>query len=232
MRRRSVYLVVFALAALGAGALVFATQPRTELVRARVAIAVLTPISADMLELVRVAPADAPPNAARALDAVVGRYAAVPILAGQDVDLRTLESTPGERAFGFGAPLGPGQVAFALPVEPAAAVGGALAPGARVDVVAVPNTLKSGSAGAGSDAPTGTVLGSGLVVLALRTTDGVILRDPSAETAAGRVVVPPKLGAVVVAIPAARVAEFATASVTSTFVLALSPEGTAPATAP
>jgi hypothetical protein len=37
------------------------------------------------------------------------------------------------------------------------------------------------------------------------------------------VVVPPKLGSVVVAIPAARLADFATASLTSSFYLALDP---------
>lgn len=230
MRRRSIYLVVFAIAALAAGGLMYLSQPRTDIVRARADLAVLAPIAADDVELVRVAPADAPVNAARSLDEVVGRFAAVPILAGQDVDLRLLETTPGSRAFGFGAPLGAGQVAFALPVEPSAAVGGALVPGARVDVVAVPTSLRTTSGGA--DAPGGTVLGQGLVVLALRTTDGAILRDPEADVAEGRVVVPPKLGAVVVAIPAARVAEFATASVTSVFVLALSPSTQAPASAP
>lgn len=228
MRRRSIYLVVFALAALGAGALVYTAQPRTDIVRARTDLAVLAPIGADDVELVRVAPADAPANAARSLDEVVGRYAAVPILAGQDVDVRLLETTPGSRAFGFGAPLGAGQVAFALPVEPAAAVGGALVPGARVDVVAVPTSLRTASA----PETGGTLLGQGLVVLALRTTDGAILRDAEADLATGRVVVPPKLGAVVVAIPAARVAEFATASVTSVFVLALSPSAQAPTATP
>jgi DNA-binding LacI/PurR family transcriptional regulator len=46
-------------------------------------------------------------------------------------------------AFGFGASLGPGEVAFAIPVDPSQAVGGALAPGAKVSVVAVPNALKT-----------------------------------------------------------------------------------------
>lgn len=227
MRRRSIYLVVFAVAALAAGFLVYQSQPRTDVVRARSDLAILEPISADDVEVVRVSPANAPPNAARSLDAVVGRYAAVPILAGQDVDVRLLETTPGSRAFGFGAPLGAGQVAFALPVEPAAAVGGALVPGARVDVVAVPTSLRTLGVRDGEGNASGTLLGQGLVVLGLRTTDGAILRDADAEVASGRVVVPPKLGAVVVAIPEARVAEFATASVTSVFVLALSPAGEA-----
>lgn len=223
MRRRSVYLIVFALAAVAAGGLVYLSQPRTDIVRARNDVAVLEPITADDVEVVRVSPADAPPNAARSLEDVVGRYATVAILAGQDVDVRLVEATPGSRAFGFGAPLSPGQVAFALPVEPSAAVGGALVPGARVDVVAVPTSLRTLGARDPSNSETGRLLGQGLVVLALRTTDGSILRDPDAELASGRVVVPPKLGAVVVAIPEAQLADYATASVTSTFVIALTP---------
>ena len=218
--RRGVYLAFFLVAALGASALVYFAQPRNGIVRAKVDIAVLTPITADMVQVVSVSPADAPANAARSLDAVVGRYASVPILAGQDVDVRVLETNPGQLAFGFGAPLEVGQVAFAIPVEPGQAVGGALAPGARVDVVAVPNALKTQVSGA--DSPSAVVLGQGLVVLTIRTPEGRQLTDEPASDSA-RVVIPPKLGSVVVAIPAARLPEFAEAALSSTFYLALSP---------
>ena len=218
--RRSVYATIFLIAALGASALVYFAQPRNGIVRAKVDIAVLTPITAEMVEVVSVSPADAPANAARSLDAVVGRYASVPLLAGQDVDVRVLETNPGQRAFGFGAPLEVGQVAFALPVEPGQAVGGALVAGARVDVVAVPNALKTQVSGA--DSPSAAVLGQGLVVLTIRTPEGRQLTDVP-DSGRGGVVIPPKLGAVVVAIPAARLQEFAEAALSSTFYLALSP---------
>ena len=218
--RRGVYLAFFLIAALGASALVYFAQPRNGIVRATTDIAVLTPITADMLQFASVSPADAPPNAARSLDAVVGRYASVPILAGQDVDVRVLETNPGQLAFGFQAPLEVGQVAFAIPVEPSQAVGGALVPGARVDVVAVPNTLKTQLSGA--DSASALVLGQGLVVLTLRTPEGKQLSEATASDS-NRVVIPPKLGSVVVAIPAARLPEFAEAALSSTFYLALSP---------
>lgn len=221
--RRSAYIVVFVVAALGAGVLAYLAQPRTEIIRARSDIAVLTPITADMLEVVRVSPGDAAAQTARSLDAVVGRYTATPVLAGQDVDLRTLEDNPGQRAFGFGAPLGPGEVAFALPVDASQAVGGALAAGARVDVVAVPNSLKTQpGSGTGGTAPRAISMGQGLVVLAIRTPDGQPLTGSSGNEGS-RTVVSPKLGSVVVAIPQSRVADFATAALTSTFYLALSP---------
>jgi Flp pilus assembly protein CpaB len=175
-----------------------------------------------MVQIVSVSPADAHANAARSADDVVGKYASVPILAGQDVDRRTLEANPGQLAFGFGAPLEAGQVAFAIPVEPGQAVGGALLPGARVDVVAVPNALKTEVSGA--DSPSAVVLGQGLVVLTTRTPEGSQLGDDQANDT-GRVVVPPKLGSVVVAIPAARLPEFAEAALSSTFYLALAAAG-------
>jgi len=219
--RRGVYIAFFLIAALGASALVYFAQPRNGIVRAKVDIAVLTPITADMVELVQVSPADAPANAARSVDAVVGRYASVPVLAGQDVDVRILEANPGQRTFGFGAPLEAGQVAFAIPVEPGQAVGGALVAGARVDVVAVPNALRTQLSTA-DDAPSAVVLGQGLVVLTVRTPEGEPLTDaPEAER--GSAVIPPRLGSVVVAIPAARLPEFAEAALSSTFYLALSP---------
>jgi Flp pilus assembly protein CpaB len=218
--RRGVYIAFFLIAALGASALVYFAQPRNGIVRAKVDIAVLTPITAEMVELISASPADAPANAARTLDAVVGRYASVAILAGQDVDVRILETNPGQLAFGFGAPLEVGQVAFALPVEPAQAVGGALAPGARVDVVAVPNALRTQLSG--SDSPSAVILGRGLVVLTIRTPEGEPLTD-APDAGRGTVVIPPKLGSVVVAIPEARLAEFAEAALSSTFYLALSP---------
>ena len=218
--RRGIYLAFFLVAALGASALVYFAQPRNGIVRATADIAILTPITADMVQIVSVSPADAPANAARSLDAVVGRYASVPILAGQDVDVRVLETNPGQLAFGFGAPLEAGQVAFAIPVEPGQAVGGALVPGARVDIVAVPNSLKTQASGA--DSPSAVMLGQGLVVLTIRTPEGRQLGDEPASDNA-RVVIPPKLGSVVVAIPAARLPEFAEAALSSTFYLALSP---------
>src|SRR6266508_2535015 len=230
MRRRTPYIATFVIAGLvAAGVFVFA-QPRTDIVRAKVDVPVLTQITADMVDTIRVSPADAPANAATSLDEVVGQYAALPILAGQTVDRRALERTPGERALGFGAPLAAGQVAFALPVEPSQAVGAALAPGARVNVIAAPNSLKTGSGSAvGASRPPAIVLGEGYVILALRTADGQPLTTGTTSDVGGtRTLVPPKLGSVVIAIPADRQAEFAAAALTSTFYLTLSQPGTSP----
>lgn len=228
--RRAPYIVVFLLAGLVAGGVYLLGQPRVDIVRATADVPVLTQITSDMVETVRVAPNDAPADAARSADEVVGTYAAVPILAGQAVDRRALEHTPGERALGFGAPLGAGQVAFALPVDPSQAVGAALAPGARVDVVAVPNGLKTGLAAGPSSSPqAAVVMGQGFLVLALRTADGQPLTSGAASSGSGSSsLVVPKLGSVVIAIPAPSEADFATQALASTFYLALSTPASAP----
>lgn len=59
-------------------------------------------------------------------------------------------------------------------------------------------------------------------MLTIRTPEGRQLSDEPVSDSA-RVVIPPKLGSVVVAIPAARLPEFAEAAVSSTFYVALSP---------
>jgi Flp pilus assembly protein CpaB len=222
--RRTAYALLFLIASLAAAALYLLNQPRTDIVRARLDIPVLTQISQDQVELIRVSPADAPSNAATSLGEVVGRYAALPILAGQEVDRRAIEQTPGARALGFGATMAPGQVAFPLPVEPSQAVGGALAPGARIDVVAVPKTLgQSALASSSQGAPGPVVLGRAYLVLALRTSDGQPLDNGASNDPrnAGSLV-SPKLGSVVIAIASEDVPQFAAAAVSSTFYLALS----------
>jgi Flp pilus assembly protein CpaB len=217
---RGAYVAIFVVASLVAAGVYYLTQPRADVVRARDYIAVLSPITADMVELVRVSPGDRPADAATSIDDVIGQYAAMPILAGQFVDHRALESTPGAQVFGFGAPLPPGYVAFAIPVEPGQAVGGALTPGAVVDVIAVPNALKTLSNADLESAPEATVIGENLVVLALRTVDGRALIGPS-DGAQSVTALPPRLGSVVVAVPADELPRFASASLTSTMFLAL-----------
>ena len=223
--RRTAYIVIFVVACLVAGFLYYLQVPRAAVVRATSDIPPMTRITTDMVELVKVAPVDVSTNAAQSTDQVVGQYASMTILAGQEIDTRALEQTPGQQAFGFGAALDPGFVAFAIPVDPSQAVGGALSPGAKVTVVAVPNAFKNGVAS--SPAPAATVLGTNLTILALRTPDGQTFSRT--QSGSGIAAVPPKLGSVVVAIPADRLSDFATAALTSTFYLALSVTGgTAP----
>ena len=102
-------------------------------------------------------------------------------------------------------------------------MGGALTPGAVVDVIAVPNALKTLPADIES-VPEATVLGEGLIVLALRTVEGRAMTDPSDGTQSATAL-PPRLGSVVVAVPADELPAFASASLTSTMYLALNAAG-------
>ncbi len=114
-------------------------------------------------------------------------------------------------------------------MDPSQAVGAALAPGARVDVIAVPNALRTGtSAGPSASAPATAVMGQGYLILALRTADGQPLTAASASDSGSGALVAPKLGSVVIAIPAASEAAFATQALASTFYLALSQPETSP----
>ncbi len=222
---RPAYIAIFVAASLVAAGVYWFAQPRAEAVRARADVPVLTQITADMVELVQVPPAARPADAATSLDAVVGQYAAAPILAGQYLDTRALETTPGQRTFGFGAALPPGHVAFALPVEPAQALGGALTPGASVEVVAVPNALRQATAPS-EEQPEAVVLGEDVIVLALRTGEGQALTEVEADSTR-TTALPPRLASVVVAIPADELPDYATAVLTSTIYLALSPQDAA-----
>jgi len=222
---RPAYIAIFVAASLVAAGVYWFAQPRAEAVRARADVPVLTQITADMVELVQVPPAARPADAATSLDAVVGQYAAAPILAGQYLDTRALETTPGQRTFGFGAALPPGHVAFALPVEPAQALGGALTPGASVEVVAVPNALRQATAPS-EEQPEAVVLGEDVIVLALRTGEGQALTEVEADSTRTTALAP-RLASVVVAIPADELPDYATAVLTSTIYLALSPQDAA-----
>jgi Flp pilus assembly protein CpaB len=219
---RPAYIAIFVAASLVAAGVFWFAQPRAEAVRARTDIPVFAAITAEMVELVQVAPASRPADAATSLDAVVGQYAAAPILAGQYLDTRSLEATPGQRTFGFGAALPPGHVAFALPVEPGQALGGALSAGAQVDVVAVPNALRQATAPS-EEQPEAVVLGEDIVILALRTGEGQALSATEADSTL-TAALPPTLASVVVAVPADELPDYATAVLTSTIYLALSPQ--------
>lgn len=214
---RGVYLAIFLVASLVAAGAYWLAQPRAEVVRARTDIPVLTQITADMVEVVRIAPGDRPADTAASLDEVIGRYAALPVLSGQYLDRRALETTPGQVALGFGAPLPDGHVAFAVAVDPSQAVGGALTPGALVDVVAVPDALSTAT---GEEPPETSVLGRGVLVLSLRSVEGRALgqNDDASDSVT---TLPTRLGSVVLAVPADELPIYATAAADSSLFLAL-----------
>ena len=96
-------------------------------------------------------------------------------------------------------------------------------------MIAVPNALKTGTAaGPSASTPATAVMGQGYLILALRTADGQPLTSRSSGGSGTGALVAPKLGSVVVAIPATSEADFATQALAATFYLALSTPGTSP----
>jgi Flp pilus assembly protein CpaB len=168
-------------------------------------------LTRDDLEVRAVSAELAPPDAAQRIDDVIGLVPRAPVARGQLVLTRAVASElPGFRT---GLTLPPGLRAVAIPVSAVNAVGGAIVPGARVDVVAVPVLGRAPSG------RTTELLSSGATVLDVRDESGAayVPREARANAALSN----ERIAAVVIAIPATDEVRFADRIATSTFVLAL-----------
>ena len=183
-RTAPAYIAIFVAASLVAAGVYWFAQPRAEAVRARADIPLLTPITADMVELVRVAAGDRPADAATSLDEVVG-----PVRGHADPGRPVPRSPrPGGDARAahvrLRCALPPGHVAFALAGRAGAGGGRRAERRARWSTSSRCRT-RSGTLPADVEAaPEAAVLGEGLVVLALRTVEGQALTDAAAELGA------------------------------------------------
>jgi Flp pilus assembly protein CpaB len=133
--RRSL-LVLALVAGLIAGALYFIGAQRTAMVVASRDVAVIRPLTAEDLDLRSVPPDALPPGALSSVDDAIGRVPTAPLWQGQPLVARALADDAA--TFHTGLTLRPGERAIAIPVVAVSAVGGSIAPGARIDVLAVP----------------------------------------------------------------------------------------------
>ena len=206
-------LIAIALAA-GAlsGILYYAGVQRAPVVVAARDLDATRPLGPDDLTIVSL-PADAIPSGALAeTAAAVGKLVRAPIWRGQLVLGPTLVDEPATFHTGLALPFG--ARAIALPVANAAqAVGGAITPGARVDVIAVPVI---GRAPAGR---TAELLLPAAMVLDVRSETGTPFGN--ATTKPTSVSPGDRMGSVVVAIDPLDEVRFADRIATSTFVLTL-----------
>lgn len=195
-----------------AGVLYYVGAQRSPVVVAARDLDATHPLVAEDLTIVSI-PADAVPAGALAdASGAVGKLLRAPLWRGQVV----LGPALSDHAVSFhtGLALPTGMRAVALPISSAAqAVGGAIVPGARVDVIAVP---VSGRAPAGR---TAELLLQGAMVLDVRSETGspygaAVGRSPASSFGE-------RIGSVVVAIDSLDEVRFADRIVTSTFVLAL-----------
>jgi Flp pilus assembly protein CpaB len=201
------------LAGVVAGGIYYAGDQRVDVVVAARDIDVPRTLTRDDVELRSVPAQLAAEGIARTIEDVIGLVPRAPLLRGQIVFARGVASEPAD--FRTGIPLAPGMRAIALPVSAANALGGAIMPGARVDVLAVP---VAGRAPAGRATE---LLMTSATVLDVRGESGTALvaRDPRSSP-----VVPlDRIAAVVIAISPVDEIRFADRVATSTFVLALTP---------
>ena len=193
-----------------AGAIYYVSAQRVAMVVAAQDIAVIRPLTSQDLELRWVPPDALPTGAVLNVDDVIGRVPLAPLWEGQPLVVKALGDDAA--VFQTGLTLRPGERAIAIPVVAVSAVGGAISPGARVDVIAVPLI---GRAPAGR---TVELLAANALVLDVRTETGApfALKRREATLSVDRI------GSVVIAISLADEIRFADRIVTSTFVLAFS----------
>ena len=194
-----------------AGALYLAADQRADVVVAGRDVAIPRPLTRDDLDVKSVPVALVPDDAVRSLDAAVGLVPRAPLVRGQLVIARAIAADVAELRSGL--PLPAGLRAIAIPVTAVNAIGGAVLPGSRVDVLAVPVL---GRAPAGR---TTELLIAAAIVLDVRGDSGAafVERDPKQQAATGD-----RMGSVIVAIPASDEVRFADRIATSSFILALS----------
>ncbi|HKW79219.1 MAG TPA: RcpC/CpaB family pilus assembly protein [Candidatus Limnocylindria bacterium] len=154
---------------------------------------------------VDVVPADAVMDRGEAL----GRTVHARLHAGQLLLRAVLDEAPGFRS---GLRPAPGWRAVALPVAPALALGGAIVPGVRVDVVAVPLAGRA-PADRGPER-----LATGLLVLDVRSESGGPFVEPGSRDGSAALA-NARLGSVIVEVPAEDDLLVAERIATSTFVI-------------
>jgi pilus assembly protein CpaB len=207
---RRALIVVALVAGCIAGAIYYASAQRVAMVVAAQDIAVTRPLTSEDLELRWVPPDVLPTGAIVNIDEVIGRVPVAPLWEGQPVVVNALGN--GAAVFQSGLTLRPGERAIAIPVGAVSAVGGAISPGARVDVIAVPLV---GRAPAGRSVE---LLAADALVLDVRTEAGApfVLKRRDATLSVDRI------GSVVIAISLSDELRFADRIATSNFVLVFS----------
>lgn len=201
-------------AGLLAGGLYYAGSQRVGVLVAARDLDALHPLSADDVALRDLPPDALPEGAVSEVERVMGLTPRAPLTRGQFILAAGLGDQGATFRTGLAVPRG--SRAVAVPLSPAQAVGGALPPGALVDVIAVPTP---GRAPAGRVAE---VVATAALVLDVRAESGAALGLTEPSTArSGSSPLVERLGSIVVAIPAAEELRIADRIATSTFVVAL-----------
>ena len=209
MTSRRPFMAIAVAGGVLSGMLYYGGTQRADIVTAARDVEIPRPLTREDLQLRSISADLVPVDAVTTVDDALGLLPRAPLLQGQIVLSRGL--APELNDLRSGMALTASQRAVAVPVSAVNAVGGAVMPGARVDVVAVPVL---GRAPAGR---TVELLAAAALVLDVRGESGAafVPRDPKAPLSADRI------ASVVIAIAAGDETRFADRIATSTFVLML-----------
>lgn len=215
--RRSIYLAVFIILSSVAGWFYYShTRQSTALVATR-DLTVGTQIQDSDVSVRQVNPTSVSSTVLKTPEQAIGQVVTFPVLMGQFLDARQVAPTKNVALLGSGLDIPAGYRIIGLPITPAAAVGGVLKPGDRVDVMAIPNPSKAVPL-IDEPPPTPFLIDKDVLVVGVRTDEGTAVDASDHGLNAGS----SKPGSVLIAIPAAEEATYSASITSSTFVLALS----------
>jgi Flp pilus assembly protein CpaB len=227
---RTLYLAAFTVLALATAGLALHAQQTVAVVVATHDVRAGARVGPGDVEERRVHDDGLPAGALTSVETAVGAFVAWPLAGGEPVLARMLRADPSGSSVAAGLAVPDGDRALAVPVQPAGAVGGVLAPGDRVDVYETAGATTgsgtlTGDSRDGGTAPPASLLGGDVLVLQLRSDQGQVLGQPDVE--AGHVLggTAPRLGSVVLAVPAAEVGRYAAAATRGAVYLALHMDG-------
>jgi len=205
---RTLYLAGFTVLALAAAMLALHGQQTDTVVVATHDLRAGDRVGPGDVEERRVHSDGVPSGTVGAAGAAVGAYVAWPLASGEPLLARMLRPSRSGAAAARGLAVPDGDRAVAVPVQPAGAVGGLLAPGDRVDVFVTP----PGAA---------TLIGSDVLVLQLRSDQGQVMGDGDPQETHALGAGAARLGSVVLAVPAEEAGRYASAAGSGTLYLAL-----------
>lgn len=214
--RRSLYLAVFVILSGIAGLFYYSHTREAPALVATHDLTVGTRIEDSDVAVRLVNPGSVSSDLLRSTDQAIGQIVSFPILEGQFVDAREVAPTKNATLLGSGLDIPPGSRIIGVPIGPAAAVGGVLKPGDRVDVMAIPNVSRQVSP-LDQTAPAPAMIGRNILVIGIRTEQGTDAGQADHGASIGS-----KPASVLLAIPQTEETTYSAAIVAASFVLALS----------
>jgi pilus assembly protein CpaB len=215
--RRSIYLGTFLLLSTFAGLFYYAHTRQSMAVVATRDLSVGTRVQDSDVAVREVNPGSLPAGVLKAPEQAIGQVISSPVLEGQFLNGRQVAPSRNADLLGSGLDVPAGYRIIGLPIAPAAAVGGVLKPGDRVDVMAIPNPSKAASL-VGESASPPVAIGKDVLVIALRTDQGTAVDQADHGVNLGN----NRPGSVLLAIPSTDEPLYSAAIASSSFVLVLS----------